>query len=103
MLQVLLTTSEEKMLFCIGIYLDIVVDENLPEVEDLKDGLGRVVRDGVTLQHVLDSAHLPSQPTLGKSGVHAQGVGKVTWKQNIMKIVVCCCKLNKTRDCCSIV
>ena len=43
----------------------------------LQHALSAVVRDAVALQHVLDGAHLPGQPSLLEGGVDAEHVGEV--------------------------
>ncbi len=58
-------------------HLDVVVDEDLPEIEDLEDGLGRVVGDGVSLEDVLDGGHLPGEPPLAEGGVDAEHARRV--------------------------
>ena len=58
-------------------HLDIVRDEHLPQVKHLQHGGGRVVRDAVSLQHVLGDEHLPGQPALVEGGVEGEEVGQV--------------------------
>ena len=58
--------------------LDVVEDEDLPEVPHLQHALRAVVADAVALQHVLYRAHLPGQPPLPEGRVDTEHVRQVT-------------------------
>ena len=53
----------------------------------MKDGLGRIVGDGVALEHVLDGAHFPGEPALSKGRVHAQSVREMTCWISIIIVI----------------
>ena len=54
----------------------------------LQHALSTVVRDAVTLQHVLDSAHLPGQPPLLEGGVDAEHVREVAGVTTTTALVI---------------
>ena len=60
-------------------HLDVVGDERLPQLKHLQHGGCRVVRDGVTLQHILGHHHLPGQPALVECCVQRQKVRQMAW------------------------
>lgn len=58
-------------------YLDVVSDEEPPEVEHLQHGGRVVVRDAVALQDVPRPRDLPGEPAQVEGGVAGQQAGRV--------------------------
>lgn len=58
-------------------YLDVVADEDPPEVKQLQHGGCIVVYDAVALQDVLSPSDLPGEPAQVKGGVAGQQVWQV--------------------------
>lgn len=59
-------------------HLQVVGDEQLPEVVHLKHGGGVVLTDAVALQQVLGGHHLPGQPAQVEGRVARQHVREVS-------------------------
>lgn len=58
-------------------YLQVVGDEQLPQVVHLQHGGGVVLADAVALQQVLGGHHLPGQPAQVEGSVAGQHVRQV--------------------------
>lgn len=69
-------------------HLQVVGDEQLPQVVHLQHGGSVVLTDAVALQQVLGGHHLPGQPAQVESSVARQHVGQVAGLAAAARVVL---------------